>query len=72
MDQLATGMLALGLKPGDRVGIWSPNRAEWVLTQMATAQLGIIMVSSARDRCKHNTNLTSHEWGILYIRCGAS
>jgi len=46
MDDLAAGLLALGLKPGDRVGIWSPNRAEWVLTQIATAHIGLIMVSS--------------------------
>ncbi|KAF6035324.1 ACSF2 [Bugula neritina] len=45
MDDLAAGLLALGLKPGDRVGIWSPNRAEWVLTQIATAHIGLIMVN---------------------------
>ena len=32
-DRLAAGMIALGLEPGDRVGIWSPNRAEWIITQ---------------------------------------
>lgn len=41
---LATGLLALGIKPGDRVGIWSPNCAEWYLTQIATAKIGAIMV----------------------------
>ena len=34
---MAAGLLALGLEPGDRVGIWSPNNAEWVVTQFATA-----------------------------------
>ncbi|MDG1827408.1 MAG: AMP-binding protein [Henriciella sp.] len=44
IDRLATGLLALGIQPGDRVGIWSPNRIEWVLTQFATAKIGAIMV----------------------------
>ncbi len=44
VDRLAAGLLALGIEPGDRVGIWSPNRYEWVLTQFATAKMGAIMV----------------------------
>ncbi len=44
-DDLASGLLALGLKPGDRVGIWSPNRPEWLLMQFATARVGIILVN---------------------------
>jgi len=45
IDSLAAGFLKLGLKPGDRVGIWSPNRIEWVLTQFATARVGLILVT---------------------------
>jgi fatty-acyl-CoA synthase len=45
VDAFATGLLALGLKPGDRVGIWSPNNAEWVVTQFATAKAGLILVN---------------------------
>jgi fatty-acyl-CoA synthase len=45
VDRLATGLIALGLRPGDRVGIWSPNRIEWVLTQYATAKAGLILVN---------------------------
>jgi fatty-acyl-CoA synthase len=45
VDALARGMLACGLSPGDRVGIWSPNNLEWVLTQFATARAGLILVS---------------------------
>src|SRR5687767_938489 len=41
VDQLAAGLLALGLEPGDRVGIWAPNCAEWVMTQFATAKVGL-------------------------------
>jgi fatty-acyl-CoA synthase len=45
VDRLASGMLAAGLRKGDRVGVWGPNRAEWVLTQYATAKLGVILVN---------------------------
>lgn len=45
VDAFAAGLLALGLEPGDRVGIWSPNNAEWVVTQFATAKAGIILVN---------------------------
>jgi fatty-acyl-CoA synthase len=45
VTRLAAGLLRLGLQPGDRVGIWSQNRAEWVLTQFATARAGLIMVN---------------------------
>ncbi len=44
-DNLAAGLLALGLEPGDRIGIWSQNCAEWVLTQFATAKAGLILVN---------------------------
>jgi len=45
VEAFAAGLLALGLEPGDRVGIWSPNNAEWVVTQFATAKAGIILVN---------------------------
>ena len=41
----AAGLLALGLEPGDRVAIWAPNCAEWVIAQFATAKAGIILVN---------------------------
>jgi fatty-acyl-CoA synthase len=44
-EALAAGLLALGLRRGDRLGIWSPNNAEWTLTQFATAKAGIILVN---------------------------
>ena len=44
VDRLACGLLALGIEPGDRVGIWAPNCYEWCLTQFATAKMGAIMV----------------------------
>jgi fatty-acyl-CoA synthase len=44
-DRLAAGLLRLGLSPGDRIGIWSPNRYEWILTQFASAKTGLILVN---------------------------
>ncbi|MEL0162449.1 MAG: AMP-binding protein [Halieaceae bacterium] len=44
VNSLATGLLALGVRVGDRVGIWGPNSAEWVMVQLATAKIGAIMV----------------------------
>jgi fatty-acyl-CoA synthase len=45
VDALAAGLLALGLEPGDRLGIWAPNCAEWAVTQFATAKAGLILVN---------------------------
>lgn len=45
VNQFAAGLLALGLKPGDRIGIWSPNNSEWVIAQFATAKIGLILVN---------------------------
>jgi len=45
VDAFAAGLLALDLQPGDRVGIWSPNNIEWLITQFATAKAGLIMVN---------------------------
>jgi fatty-acyl-CoA synthase len=45
VDELACGLIAAGLRKGDRVGIWSPNCAEWALVQYATAKIGVILVN---------------------------
>jgi fatty-acyl-CoA synthase len=45
VDRLAAGLIALGLAPGERIGIWSPNNAEWVVTQFATAKAGLVLVN---------------------------
>lgn len=44
-NRLASALLQLGLTTGDRVGIWSHNNAEWLLTQLATAKVGLILVN---------------------------
>jgi len=45
VDDFAAGLLSLGLETGDRVGVWSPNNAEWVVAQFATARIGLILVN---------------------------
>jgi fatty-acyl-CoA synthase len=45
VDDLAAGLLSLGLERGDRVGIWAPNRSEWTLAQFATAKAGLVLVN---------------------------
>ena len=45
VDAFARGLIALGFRPGERVGIWATNQSEWVVTQLATAKVGIILVN---------------------------
>jgi fatty-acyl-CoA synthase len=45
LDELARGLLGLGFKRGDRIGVWSTNNIEWLLVQMATARIGAILVN---------------------------
>ena len=45
VDDFSAGLIDLGLLPGDRIGIWSPNNAEWVIAQFATAKAGLILVN---------------------------
>ena len=45
VDRVARGLMAIGVAVGDRVGIWSPNYAEWALVQYATARIGAILVT---------------------------
>lgn len=44
-EEIAKALIGLGITKGDRVGIWSPNRAEWTLIQFATARIGVILVN---------------------------
>src|SRR5262245_50985928 len=45
VDAVARGLMAAGIEKGDRVGIWSPNCAEWTITQYATAKIGAELVN---------------------------
>src|SRR6188474_1325192 len=45
VNALARGLIGAGVEKGDRVGVWSPNCAEWTITQYATAKVGAILVN---------------------------
>src|SRR4051794_36489198 len=45
VNQCAKGLLHMGFQKGQRIGIWSPNRAEWCITQFATSKIGVILVN---------------------------
>lgn len=45
VDEVARAILSLGLRRGDRMGMWSPNTIEWALIQYATARIGVILVN---------------------------
>ena len=45
VDELARGLIGMGLSPGERIGIWSTNNIEWLLLQMATARIGAVLVN---------------------------
>ena len=66
VEDFAAGLLALGLKPGDRVGIWSPNNPEWVVTQFATARAGLILVN-----INPAYRLTELEYALNKVGCRA-
>jgi fatty-acyl-CoA synthase len=66
VDAFAAGLVALGLQPGDRIGIWSPNNAEWVVTQFATAKAGLILVN-----INPAYRLTEVEYALNKVGCAA-
>lgn len=45
VDKCAAALLSIGMQPGDRLGIWAPNNVEWLITQYATAAIGVILVN---------------------------
>jgi fatty-acyl-CoA synthase len=65
-DAFAAGLLGLGLKPGDRIGIWSLNRAEWALTQFAAAKAGLTLVT-----INPAYRLTELEYALNLVGCSA-
>ena len=66
VSRLARALLAAGLAPGDRVGIWSPNNLEWVLTQFATARAGLILVN-----INPSYRVTELEYALRKVGCRA-
>jgi fatty-acyl-CoA synthase len=68
-DAVAAGFLALGLQPGDRVGIWSPNRAEWAITQFAAARAGLILVTVNPAYRLSEVEYTINKVGVKALVC---
>ena len=65
VDRLARAFVASGVRPGDRVGIWAPNCAEWTLVQLATAKIGAILVTI-------NPAYRTHELAYVLRQSGVS
>eukprot|EP00794_Sanderia_malayensis_P008975 gene8975-9933_t len=63
VDKIAAGLLALGLKKGDRVGMWGPNCMEWTLVQYATARTGMILVNVNPAYRSHELNYALNKVG---------
>lgn len=63
VDEAARGLLAAGIQPGDRVGIWAPNCAEWTIIQFATAKVGAILVTI-------NPAYRTHELAFVLAQAG--
>ena len=66
-DALARGLLAAGIKARDRVGIWSPNCAEWVLLQFATAKVGAILVNINPAYRSHELEFVLRQSGVRLL-----
>ncbi|NHD18233.1 MULTISPECIES: AMP-binding protein [unclassified Actinopolyspora] len=67
VDSLALGLLAAGIAKGDRVGIWAPNRAEWVLVQYATARIGAILVNINPSYRVHELEYVLNQAGVRML-----
>jgi fatty-acyl-CoA synthase len=67
VDELARGLLELGIEKGDRVGIWAPNCAEWVLLQYATAKVGAILVNVNPAYRSHELRYVVNQSGMRLL-----
>lgn len=72
VDALALGLLDLGVTAGDRVGVWSPNRPEWVLLQYATAKIGAILVNINPSYRAHELEYVLNQSGTRVLVSAAS
>ncbi len=66
-DTLARGLIATGMAAGDRVGIWSPNCAEWVLLQYATAKAGVVLVNINPAYRSHEVAYALNQSGVKHL-----
>jgi fatty-acyl-CoA synthase len=67
VERLARALLAYGLAKGDRVGIWAPNVPEWILTQFATAQVGVILVNINPAYRSHELRYVLQQSGVRLL-----
>ncbi len=67
VERCARGLLALGVDRGDRVGIWSPNNAEWVVVQLATAKIGAILVNINPSYGQHELEYALRQSGCSVL-----
>ncbi|AQA02277.1 AMP-binding protein [Mycobacterium sp. MS1601] len=72
VDVVARGLMALGVAKGDRVGIWSPNCAEWVLVQYATAKIGAILVNINPAYRTHELSYVLEQSGVRTLIAATS
>jgi len=72
VDQAARAFLAIGVSKGDRVGIWSPNCAEWTITQLATAKIGAILVNINPAYRTHELEYALNQSGTKYLASAVS
>jgi len=72
VEACAVGLLGLGVRPGDRVGIWAPNCAQWVFVQFATAKLGAILVNINPAYRTHELAFVLQQAGVSVLVCAPS
>ncbi len=72
VDRVATALLQLGIAKGDRVGIWSPNCAEWVFVQYATAKIGAVLVNINPAYRSHELEYVLNQAGIRLLIAASS
>ncbi|HWA63342.1 MAG TPA: AMP-binding protein, partial [Caulobacteraceae bacterium] len=68
-DDLAAGLKRLGLEKGERIGVWSPNCAEWTLTQFAAARLGLVLVTINPAYRLSEVEYTLNKVGVKALVC---
>ncbi|PNP98000.1 AMP-binding protein [Sphingobium sp. SA916] len=71
-DAFAAGLLALGLRPGDRLAVWAPNCVEWTITQFATARAGIVQVNINPAYRPAELEYTLRKVGVKALVCATA
>jgi fatty-acyl-CoA synthase len=72
VDDLARGLVAAGLRQGDRLGVWAPNCAEWTITQYATAKIGVILVNVNPAYRTHEFTYAVNQSGLRMLIAASS